>query len=52
MLRCIVLAPAEITRLFLTDLAAAHGSVHACVTHQLGLDEELIAQFRRRLLRS
>jgi hypothetical protein len=45
------MSTAEITRLFLTELAA-HGSVHARVTHQLVLDEELIAQFRGRFLRS
>ncbi|MGW0806066.1 tyrosine-protein phosphatase [Nonomuraea sp. NPDC002799] len=43
-------APAEIMRLFLADLTAAHGSVQGYVTERLGLDEELTLELRRRLL--
>ncbi|MFI7641421.1 tyrosine-protein phosphatase [Nonomuraea sp. NPDC049400] len=43
-------APAEIMRLFLSDLTAAHGSVQGYVTDQLGVHEELILGLRSRLL--
>jgi protein-tyrosine phosphatase len=43
-------APAEIMRLFLADLAAAHGSVRRYVTERLGVDEELISELRARYL--
>lgn len=43
-------APAEIIRLFLTDLAAEHGSVRGYATDQLGVDDALIAELRGRLL--
>ncbi|MBW5481685.1 tyrosine-protein phosphatase [Streptomyces bambusae] len=43
-------APEEVIRLFLADLAATYGSVHAYATGHLGVDEELIARLRDRLL--
>jgi protein-tyrosine phosphatase len=43
-------APAEIMRLFLSDLASVYGSVLAYAIDQLGIDELLIAQLRNRLL--
>ncbi|MGW6495134.1 tyrosine-protein phosphatase [Nonomuraea angiospora] len=43
-------APAEIMRLFLADLAAAHGSVRGYVTERLGVEEELISELRARYL--
>lgn len=43
-------APADIIRLFLSDLAAEHGSVHGYVTGRLGVGDELIAELRGRYL--
>ncbi|MCX4399027.1 tyrosine-protein phosphatase [Streptomyces sp. NBC_01767] len=43
-------APADIMRLFLADLTATHGSVHAYVTEFLGTDPELAAALRGKLL--
>ncbi|MEU4211250.1 tyrosine-protein phosphatase [Streptomyces sp. NPDC026206] len=43
-------APAEVMRLFLSDLAARHGSVRDYAADQLGADDELIAELRGRLL--
>ncbi|MEV7005576.1 tyrosine-protein phosphatase [Streptosporangium sp. NPDC051022] len=43
-------APAEVMRLFLADLATAHGSVRDYATDLLGADEEMITQLRDRLL--
>ncbi|MEW1689138.1 tyrosine-protein phosphatase [Streptomyces sp. NPDC091265] len=43
-------APQEIMRLFLADLAAEYGSVHAYATEHLRVDEELINRPRTRLL--
>jgi protein-tyrosine phosphatase len=43
-------APVEIIRLFLADLAAAHGSVHGYAVDRLGVDESLILALRGRLL--
>ncbi|MEU1968443.1 tyrosine-protein phosphatase [Micromonospora sediminicola] len=43
-------APAEIIRLVLADLVAAHGSVRGYVTGRLGVGEETIAALRARLL--
>ncbi|MER5183333.1 tyrosine-protein phosphatase [Streptomyces sp. NPDC002896] len=45
-------APAEVIRLFIADLAARHGSVHGYATSRLGVDDELIAKLRDRLLMS
>lgn len=45
-------APAEVMRLFLSDLAAGYGSVHGYATRHLGVDEALIARLRTRLLTS
>ncbi|WP_406408396.1 tyrosine-protein phosphatase [Streptomyces halstedii] len=43
-------APEEVVRLFLADLAAAHGSVHGYVTGRLGVSRETVAALRSRLL--
>lgn len=43
-------APQEIMRLFLSDLKAGHGSVHAYAIGHLGIDEALISRLRERLL--
>ncbi|MFC4014282.1 tyrosine-protein phosphatase [Nonomuraea purpurea] len=43
-------APAEVMRLVLADLTAAHGSVRSYVTDVLAMDAKLIAQLRDRLL--
>ena len=43
-------APAEIIRLVLADLRAAHGSVHGYVTGRLGVGEKTIDALRARLL--
>ncbi|WFE40445.1 tyrosine-protein phosphatase [Micromonospora sp. WMMD998] len=43
-------APAELIRLVLAELVAAHGSVRGYVTGQLGVREETIAALRARLL--
>lgn len=43
-------APAQVMRLFLADLAAAHGSVRGYAVDQLGIDEDLIAGLRTQLL--
>lgn len=43
-------APEEVMRLFLSDLAAAYGSVHAYAVKHLGVDETLISELRRQLL--
>ncbi|MGK5740477.1 tyrosine-protein phosphatase [Micromonospora sp. URMC 103] len=43
-------APEEIIRLFLADLAAAYGSVRAYATDRLGVDDDLVARLRDRLL--
>ncbi|MFD0023909.1 tyrosine-protein phosphatase [Streptomyces sp. NPDC058382] len=43
-------APQEVMRLFLADLNAEYGSVHAYATGHLGIDEGLIARLRERLL--
>ncbi|MER5608379.1 tyrosine-protein phosphatase [Micromonospora tulbaghiae] len=43
-------APAEIIRLVLADLRAAHGSVHGYVTGRLGVDARTIDALRARLL--
>ncbi|SCE91747.1 Tyrosine phosphatase family C-terminal region [Micromonospora marina] len=43
-------APAEIIRLVLADLRAAHGSVHGYATGRLGVDEQTIDALRARLL--
>ncbi|MFI9048362.1 tyrosine-protein phosphatase [Streptomyces sp. NPDC053427] len=43
-------APAEIIRLFLADLAARYGSVRRYAADHLGVDDELIARMRQRLL--
>ncbi|MEQ4725439.1 tyrosine-protein phosphatase [Nonomuraea sp. B19D2] len=43
-------APAEIMRLFLSDLTAAHGSVQGYVMDKLGVHEELVFGLRSRLL--
>ncbi|KAB8190984.1 protein-tyrosine-phosphatase [Nonomuraea phyllanthi] len=43
-------APAEIMRLFLADLTAAHGSVRSYVTDGLKVDEEVVARLRDGLL--
>jgi len=43
-------APAEVMRLFLTQLAAGHGSVHGYATSRLGVDHELITALRSKLL--
>lgn len=43
-------APAELMRLFLAELAARYGSVHAYAADQLGVDDELITALRRQLL--
>ncbi|MBT2397015.1 tyrosine-protein phosphatase [Streptomyces sp. ISL-100] len=43
-------APADIMRLFLDDLAAAHGSVHGYAAKHLGVTDDLIARLRAQLL--
>ncbi|MFG1673364.1 tyrosine-protein phosphatase [Micromonospora sp. NPDC049282] len=43
-------APAELIRLVLAELVAAHGSVRGYVTGRLGVGEETIAALRARLL--
>jgi protein-tyrosine phosphatase len=43
-------APADVMRLFLSDLTATYGSVQAYAAEQLGVDEELTARLRTRLL--
>ncbi|MGN9838166.1 tyrosine-protein phosphatase [Nonomuraea sp. H19] len=43
-------APAEIMRMFLSDLTTAHGSIQAYATERLGIDKELLAELRSRLL--
>ncbi|MFI1018027.1 tyrosine-protein phosphatase [Streptomyces sp. NPDC020965] len=43
-------APAEIMRLFLADLTAAHGSVRGYAADVLGVDDTLIGEVRRQLL--
>ncbi|MFI9237269.1 tyrosine-protein phosphatase [Streptomyces sp. NPDC053079] len=43
-------APAEIIRLFMTDLTTHHGSVRRYVTDHLGFDEKQITGLRDRLL--
>ncbi|MFI2367777.1 tyrosine-protein phosphatase [Streptomyces sp. NPDC018833] len=43
-------APEDIIRLFLADLSATYGSLHAYATGHVGLDEKVIAQLRERLL--
>ncbi|MFF1907134.1 tyrosine-protein phosphatase [Kitasatospora sp. NPDC058218] len=43
-------APEDVIRHVLADLTAAHGSVRAYATGTLGVDEELIASLRTRLL--
>ncbi|GAA3348033.1 hypothetical protein GCM10020358_64970 [Amorphoplanes nipponensis] len=45
-------APATIIRLFLADLAAAHGSVHEYAATRLQLDDGVLAALRARLLMS
>lgn len=43
-------APEEVMRLFLADLSAAHGSVHAYAARHLGADDHLVTRLRARLL--
>jgi protein-tyrosine phosphatase len=43
-------APAEIMRLFLTDLRAEYGSVYAYVTGHVGLDPTVVESLRKRLV--
>ncbi|MGW2630359.1 tyrosine-protein phosphatase [Streptomyces chattanoogensis] len=43
-------APEAVMRLFLSDLTAAHGSVHDYAVKHLGVDEPLISRLRARLL--
>ncbi|MEV6654526.1 tyrosine-protein phosphatase [Streptomyces sp. NPDC051219] len=43
-------APAEVMRLFLSDLAATHGSVQEYAVKHLGVDEDVTARLRARLL--
>ncbi|MEV5509966.1 tyrosine-protein phosphatase [Streptomyces orinoci] len=43
-------APEQVIRLFLADLAAAHGSVHGYATEVLGVDHELTGRLRESLL--
>ncbi|MET9295032.1 tyrosine-protein phosphatase [Streptomyces sp. NPDC003077] len=43
-------APAEVMRLFLVSLAQRHGSVRGYARDLLGVDDELVAALRRRLL--
>ncbi|MGR6319722.1 tyrosine-protein phosphatase [Micromonospora soli] len=43
-------APAEIIRLFLADLTAGHGSVRGYAADRLGVDDDLVAALRARLL--
>ncbi|TMR93545.1 tyrosine-protein phosphatase [Nonomuraea basaltis] len=43
-------APAQVMRLFLADLNAAHGSIQAYATDRLGIDDDVIAELRSRLL--
>ncbi|MFI9719657.1 tyrosine-protein phosphatase [Streptomyces sp. NPDC052396] len=43
-------APEQVIRLFLADLAAAHGSVRGYTTEVLGVDEQLAEQLRNSLL--
>ena len=43
-------APAEIMRLFLTELATRYGSVRGYALNRLGLDDELITALQTRLL--
>jgi protein-tyrosine phosphatase len=43
-------APADVMRLFLTDMSTTYGSVHALATDRLGVDKDLIVQLRTNLL--
>lgn len=43
-------APAQIMRLFLTDITAAHGSMHEYAINHLEIDETLVSQLGTRLL--
>lgn len=43
-------APADVMRLFLTDLSTTYGSVHAYATDRLGIDKDVIVQLRTNLL--
>ncbi|MEV4493883.1 tyrosine-protein phosphatase [Micromonospora coxensis] len=43
-------APAEVIRLFLADLTAAHGSVRGYARDRLGVDDALVTVLRERLL--
>ncbi|MFI9201232.1 tyrosine-protein phosphatase [Streptomyces sp. NPDC053048] len=43
-------APAEIMRLFLSDLTTRYGSVHGYAAEQLGVDDDLVAALRAQLL--
>ncbi|MEV8530943.1 tyrosine-protein phosphatase [Streptomyces sp. NPDC051211] len=43
-------APEQIIRLFLADLTARHGSVHAYAVDHLGIDADLVPRLRDRLL--
>ncbi|MCB5180693.1 tyrosine-protein phosphatase [Streptomyces antimicrobicus] len=43
-------APEDVIRLFLKDLAARYGSVHAYATGHLGVDEALVERLRNQLL--
>ena len=44
-------APARAMRLFLDELAAAHGSLRSYARNLLGADDALVAALRRQLLR-
>lgn len=43
-------APAEIMRLFLSDLSTRYGSVHGYAVEQLGVHDDLVAALRRQFL--
>jgi protein-tyrosine phosphatase len=43
-------APATVMELFLADLTAAHGSVHAYAADRLGVDDALLTALQQRLL--
>ncbi|MFI1798175.1 tyrosine-protein phosphatase [Streptomyces sp. NPDC020379] len=45
-------APAEVMRLFLADLGARYGSVRGYAAERLGVDDDLVAALRGRLLSS
>ncbi|GAA1854930.1 tyrosine-protein phosphatase [Actinomadura bangladeshensis] len=43
-------APADVMRLFLTDMSTTYGSVHAYATDRLGIDKDVIVQLRNNFL--